>query len=115
MTDTLAPLRKLKSELSVSDSRYQIIADKLGLTILQCGIDYYNDSNDDDAAFKAMKLQKYAQSVVVGKMAKDRCDENVHILEGIISKLPPLEVMASHRAIEDSLVAFAIKPDLISC
>ena len=62
-----------------------------------------------------MKLQKYAQSIVVGKMAKDRCDENVHILEGIISKLPPLEVMASHRAIEASLVAFAIKPDLISC
>ena len=115
MTDTLTPLRNLKSELSVSDSRYQIIADKLGLTILQCGIDYYNDSNDDDAAFKAMKLQKYAQSVVVGKMAKDRCDENVRILEGIISKLPPLEVMANHRAIQASLAAFAIKPDLISC
>ena len=115
MTDTLTPLRNLKSELSVSDSRYQIIADKLGLTILQCGIDYYNDSNDDDAAFKAMKLQKYAQSVVVGKMAKDRCDENVRILEGIISKLPPLEVMANHRAIQASLAAFAIEPDLISC
>lgn len=115
MTDTHTPLRNLKSELSTSDSRYQIIADKLGLTILQCGIDYYNDSNDDDAAFKAMKLQKYAQSVVVGKMAKDRCDENVRILEGIISKLPPLEVMANHRAIQASLSAFAIQPDLISC
>lgn len=115
MTDTVTPLRNLKSELSVSDSRYQIIADKLGLTILQCGIDYYNDSNDDDAAFKAMKLQKYAQSVVVGKMAKDRCDENVRILEDIISKLPPLEVMAEHRAIQSSLTLFAIQPDLISC
>lgn len=114
MTDTLTPLHNLKSELSISDPRYQIIADKLGLTILQCGIDYYNDSNDDDAAFKAMKLQKYAQSVVVGKMAKDRCDENVRILEGIISKLPPLEVMANHRAIQASLATFAIKPDLIS-
>ena len=115
MTDTLTPLRNLKSVLSVSDSRYQIIADKLGMTVLQCGIDYYNDSTDDDAAFKAMKLHKYAQSVVVGKMAKDRCDENVRILEDIIRKLPPLEVMANHRAIQAFLAAFAIKPNLISC
>lgn len=115
MSDTLTPLRSLKSELSISDPRYQIIADKLGLAILQCGIDYYNDSNDDDAAFKAMKLQKYAQSIVVGKMAKDRCDENVRILEDIISKLPPLEVMANHRAIQSSLATFAIQPDLIRC
>lgn len=114
MTDTLTPLRNLKNELSSSNPKYQIIADKLGLEILQCGIDYYNDSNDDDAAYKAMKLQKYAQSVVVGKMAKDRCNDNVRILEDIISKLPPIEVMANHKAIQSYLSSFAIQPELIS-
>lgn len=115
MTDTLIPLRDLKRELSISDPRYQIIADKLGLAILQCGIDYYNNSGDDDAAFKAMKLQKYALSVVVGKMAKDRCKDNVRILKDIISKLPPMEVMAEYKAIQSYLSIFAIQPDLISC
>lgn len=114
MNNTKADLAQLKQFVPTSDLQYQMIADKLGLEILQCGIDYYNDSDEADAAHKAMVLQKYAQSVVVGKMAKDRCDENVRILEGIISKLPPLEVMANHRAIQASLATFAIKPDLIS-
>ena len=113
MTETLNALGKLRSELSTTNPKYQIIADKLGLEILQCGIDYYNDSDDDDAAFKAMKLQKYAASIVVGKMAKDRCEENVQTLENIISQLPPLEVMQDHKAIQKALHTFVNQPDLI--
>ena len=60
MTDTKSALSQLKSLLASTDLQYQIIADKLGLEILQCGIDYYNDSEEPDAAIKAMKLQKYA-------------------------------------------------------
>lgn len=114
INDTLKPLRYLKGELSESNSKYQIIADKLGLAILQCGIDYYNESNDDDAPYKAIKLQRYAQSIVVGKMAKDRCEKNVRTLERIISKLPPLEVMAHHKAIQNILLTFAAQPKLIN-
>ena len=66
-----------------------MIADKLGLEILQCGIDYFNGSNAYDAARKAMRIQSYAMEVVVGKMAKDRCKENVDILQKIINDLPP--------------------------
>ena len=113
MSDTRSLLQKLKKEISQSNTKYQIVVDKLGLEILQCGIDYYNGSSDDDAAYKSLKLQKYAQSIVVGKMAKDRCDENVHILEGIISKLPPVEVMPEHKAIQTLLMAFAVQPELI--
>ena len=43
-------LSRLKKILSVADMRYQLIADKLGLEILQCGIDYFNNSDDADAA-----------------------------------------------------------------
>ena len=113
MNDTITILRSLKNELSPSNAKYQVIADKLGLEILQCGIDYYNDSEDDDAAHKAIKLQKYAQSIVVGKMAKDRCDENVRTLENIISKLPPLEIMREHKSIQTALRIFTLQPDLI--
>lgn len=92
MNDTKSSLTQLKQFLSATDLQYQVIADKLGLEILQCGIDYYNDSEDRDAAHKAMVLQKSAQSVVVGKMAKDRCKENVDILNEIIKNLPPEEI-----------------------
>ena len=108
MNETIQPMRELKQIVSASNVQYSVLADKLGLEILQCGIDYYNDSDEDDAAYKALKLQKYASSIVVGSMAKDRCAENLSILENIISKLPPLEVMASHKAIQLALISHSI-------
>lgn len=106
MNDTQTTLAQLRTLLPVTDLRYQMIADKLGLEILQCGIDYYNGSNAADAARKAMRLQSYAQSVVVGQMAKDRCKENVDILQNIINNLPPEEVFAEVEAIKIELESF---------
>ena len=112
--NTQNALSQLKGFLSPTDLQYQMIADKLGLEILQCGIDYYNDSEESDAAIKAMSLQKYALSIVVGQAAKDRCRENVATLQKIIDNLPPLEVLAEDKAIKASLAVFAIQPELIS-
>lgn len=75
-------LTKLQGVLAQTDLQYQSIADRLANEVLQCGIDYFNNSEDDDAPQKAMVLQKYALSIAVGPMAKDRCKENVEILEG---------------------------------
>ncbi len=97
---------KLKGLISDTDLQYQTMADKVGLEILQCGIDYFNHSEEPDAAHKAMRLQSYAQSLVVGKMAKDRCKENVDILNRIIENLPPLEVFAEDKAIKNELRKF---------
>lgn len=76
-------LAKLQGILPQTDMQYQSIADRLANEVLQCGIDYFNDSEDDDAPQKAMVLQKYALSIAAGPMAKDRCKENVEILEKI--------------------------------
>ena len=84
---TREALLKLEGFLSKPDLQYQMIADKLGLEILQCSIDYFNNSEDANAAYKAMELQKYAKSIVVGQMAKDRCKENVDILQKIRKKM----------------------------
>lgn len=75
-------LTKLQGLLPKTDMQYQSIVDRLANEVLQCGIDYFNNSEDDDAPQKAMVLQKYALSIAVGPMAKDRCKENVEILEG---------------------------------
>lgn len=113
VTNTKEPFSQLKSILPATDSQYQMIADKLGLEILQCGIDYFNNS-DDDAPHTAMKMQKYAQSIVVGTLAKQRCEENVKILQKIIDELPPKEVMAEDKAIKAELSKFVKLPDKIT-
>ena len=115
MMATKEPLQQLKSILSDSDSQYVVIADKLGMEILQCGIDYYNNSEEYEASFEAMKLQKYALSVVVGQLAKERCEENVKILQKNIDNLPPnKEVFAEDKEIKKELAKFVKLPDKIS-
>lgn len=113
INETKSTFAQLKALLPVSDLQYQVIVDKLGLEILQCGIDYYNSSEATDAAHKAMKLQSYALSVVVGKMAKDRCKENVDILQDIINNLPPAEVFTEDKAIKEELRKFCQRPTRI--
>ena len=111
--NTKSAFQQLKGFLSATDLQYQMIADKLGLEILQCGIDYYNGSEAPEAAHKAMDLQKYAQSIVEGQMAKDRCKENVDILQKIIDELPPSEVYAEDKAIKEELRKYCQLPDEI--
>lgn len=113
MKDTKVTLQQLMSLLPKTDLQYQMIADKLALEILQCGIDYYNESDDSDAAHKAMKLQKYALKIVVGQMAKDRCKENVDILQEIIDNLPPSDVFAEDKAIHEELRKYCLLPNKI--
>ena len=114
VANTKEALSQLKSILPATDSQYQMIADKLGLEILQCGVDYFNNSEDDDAPYTAMKMQKYAQSVVVGTLAKQRCEENVKILQKIIDELPPKEVITEDKAIKAELAKFVRLPDKIT-
>ncbi|MBR1503409.1 MAG: hypothetical protein IJ618_05970 [Prevotella sp.] len=106
----------LKSVLTPTDPQYQLVADKLGLEILQCGIDYFNNSGDEDKHQTAMKIQKYASSIVVGSLAKQRCDENVKILQKIIDELPPSEVSIYEQYIKDKLSRFIVNvsPRLLS-
>lgn len=113
MNDTKQLVSQLKDFLSPFDIQYQTIIDKLGLEILQCGIDYYKDSEESDAATKAMVLLSYAKSIVVGQMAKDRCTENVDILQNIIANLPPSEVFEEDRAIHEKLRKYCSLPDKI--
>lgn len=114
MNSTTDILTELKGLLGTSDMQYQMIADKLAQTILQCGINYYNDSDDFDAAYKAMPLQEYALSIAVGQIAKERCQENYDILKKTISNLPPKEILSEVAEITKELNAYCKLPDKIS-
>lgn len=110
VVSTKEPFTQLKSILPSSDSQFQMIADKLGLEILQCGIDYFNNSEDDDAPHTAMKMQKYAQSIVVGTLAKQRCEENVKILQKLIDELPPREIVYEYNSLMELIANFVNPP-----
>lgn len=110
MNDTKGFMKQLKTFLPTTNLQYQTIADKLGLEILQCGIDFFNKSEDKgDAAYKAMTLQRYAMGIVVGKMAKERCKENMDRLQEIIENLPPEEVLIIDKMVNEKLRKFSIK------
>jgi hypothetical protein len=111
---TKEPLQKVQELLDSTDMQYQLITDKLAKEILQCGIDYYNNTNEKDAIFNAMALQKYALDIAVGQITKARCKENVQILQKTIDNLPPVEVSADYEFIEKEISKFNTLPDLSS-
>lgn len=113
---TKEAFEQLKSILPITDSQFQMIADKLGLEILQCGIDYFigMKDHDEEAPYTSMKILKYANTAVAGKIAKDRCEDQIKELQKYIDNLSPREVKAEDKAIKEELANFVRLPDKIS-
>lgn len=83
--DTKINLEELKSMLGANDLRYKLIADNLAKEIMQCGIDYFNQSQEEDSIEdyleNAMRLNKLADSIAVGKLTKDKAKDHIATLE----------------------------------
>ncbi|MDR2026316.1 MAG: hypothetical protein LBQ01_02000, partial [Prevotellaceae bacterium] len=84
---TKSDLEQIKSILGTDNLSYSNVADKVANEILQCSIDYFNDSQEKDADNNyhahATKLVKLAQSIAVGGVVKGRSKENLDTLEGM--------------------------------
>lgn len=84
LTSTAGDLFQLKSIVGANDLRYTSIADKVANEILQCSIDFFNVSQENDSssdyAETAMKLAKQAETLAIGKLTKDRVKENIERL-----------------------------------
>jgi hypothetical protein len=84
-TNTKDDLVLLKSILSPSDLKYKALADQLANEIMQCGIDYFNESQKNNSRVdyleSSQKLTRLAASIAVGKMAKDRAKDSLATLE----------------------------------
>ena len=65
--------------VGTDDIQYQSVADNLAKQILQCGINYFNNSDDDNDIDNGLELQEYAL-YCCWKNSKGRCQENVDIL-----------------------------------
>lgn len=84
-TNTKDDLTLLKSILGTNDLKYKALADQLANEIMQCGIDYFNESQEnnsrDNYLESSQKLTKLADSIAVGKIAKDRAKDGLATLE----------------------------------
>lgn len=100
-------LATLHRVLPLNDTRYQMIADKIAQEVLQCSIDYYNDTDDVDSPAKALPLCEYAKAVAVGNAAKQRCEQNYDVIKEAYENMPPKEVAKEAKEINDLLTWYA--------
>ncbi|MBK7109528.1 MAG: hypothetical protein IPH61_10485 [Bacteroidetes bacterium] len=84
-TNTKDDLSLLKSLLGTNDLKYKSLADQLANEIMQCGIDYFNQcqetNSNENYLESSQKLTKLADSIAVGKLAKDRAKDSLATLE----------------------------------
>mgnify|MGYP000094274226 CR=1 FL=1 len=75
----------LQSLLGITDLKYKTIADQLANEIMQCGIDYFNESQKNNSSEnyleQAQKLTKIADRIAIGKLTKDRAKDSLASLE----------------------------------
>lgn len=84
-TNTKNDLSLLVSLLGKNDLKYQSLADQLANEIMQCGIDYFNQcqetNSNENYLESSQKLTKLAETIAVGKLAKDRVKDSLSTLE----------------------------------
>ena len=107
-------LNLMKSVLGEQDSRYIMIVDKYATEILQCSIDYYNNTHGVMTAHTAMKMLNFADGIVgLSTIVKQRIAENRKILQKIIDKLPPMEVAEESMTINEAIAKYEKMPETI--
>lgn len=83
--NTQNDLNLLKSILGITDLQYKMLADNVAKEILQCSIDYFNESQKNkiqkDYLSESMKLAKLAKAIAVNKITIDRINDNINTLE----------------------------------
>ena len=82
--NTIEDIKSLSKIIGTSDVKYEMIANKLALELIQCAIDFFNKKNNsitNTVALKAYEICKYAKSIVAGGQAKVRVDENLKIIK----------------------------------
>jgi len=91
MNSTRDILKEFAAYVGEDNTEYCMTADRLANQILQGSIDFYNEAIDRYAALDAMELAQYALSIVKGQVKRQRCEENISILQKIVDKIPPRE------------------------
>ncbi|OJX30085.1 hypothetical protein [Chryseobacterium indologenes] len=86
-SNTKSELTLLKSIVGNANLQYKMLADNVAKEILQCSVDYFNESQKQEKSNnyleEAMKLAKLAESIAVNDATKNKVKENISTLEGM--------------------------------
>jgi len=83
---TTEELILLKDILGTDNIKYSSIADKVATEMLQCGIEYYNEKQENiknEDIGRVIALINQARSVAIGKIVQSKIDENLTIITDI--------------------------------
>jgi hypothetical protein len=84
---TKSELTLLKSIVGNTNLQYKMLADNIAKEILQCSVDYFNESQEQEKSNnyleEAMKLAKLAENISVNDATKNKAKENISTLEGM--------------------------------
>ncbi len=103
-------LGQMKNIVPLSHPQYQHVADNLANEILQCAINYYNNSKEVNSERVAIELLEYACSIAVSQMVVERCQQNYNVLHKNLIYVPPVESASLAQAVRDELEQFLKKP-----
>ena len=109
-------LHRISDLLGPDSSDYIAIASKTASEALQCAIDYFNNSkNQDDVAEETLELvNKVLEMAPIGSMARQRCEDNLETIRDIVSNLPPKEVRYYHKLLQSRIDAYDNEPSTIT-
>ncbi len=95
---TKAPLSELQKILGNNDLNYKRLSDSVAKTLTQCSIDYVNALQETADPFdQGLELLKWANTLAVNSLTKERIAENKKTLEEIADR-------ARNREITDAIV-----------
>jgi len=110
-------LAQLKNILRENNLKFTSISDKVSDEVLQCGIDYfkyYQDTSTDPGA-ATMDLFRKANSLAIGNIAKQRCQENTENLQEWIDDKPERDkqkkVLADFEALKNLIDQYEAKSE----
>lgn len=93
-------LKNLRNTLGESDTQYQLIADKVAMTIIDCMVAYYNNSKDEKKPQKALPLCEYAVEIAKGVTARERAKTNLENVKRAYDDMPPESVIEYKKQID---------------
>ena len=72
--------------ISKDDLQYQMLADEVGMAVLDCCVGYINTSPDDayDKIHEMYGLIIYVKNTIVGEAARQRFDKNYEMIKPIL-------------------------------
>lgn len=113
-------LYEYEAHFGDDNENYKLISDNFANQLLQAAINYYNSATGDYdeegkiIADEAAYFAGYAELFATSQMRKERCEQNMEILERNADRIPPKALLGDKDKLEELLASYIKTPETIS-